>query len=144
MVAALFSFASNIAPDDGSRKQLVALERIRPVTQVSTAVPQPAAEIKMTGQEVYDKVCTACHAAGVAGAPKVGDKAAWELRTAQGMDALLNNAVAGIRGMPPKGGNPSLTETHLKDAIAYMLNETGIKTDATPSAAAPDAAPATP
>lgn len=136
MVAALVGVVGSIAPDDGSRKAAAVLERIAPVMRVSTAVPKPAAEVKLTGQEVYNKVCMACHAAGVLGAPKVGAKDLWEPRVAQGLDTLVNHAVNGIRAMPAKGGDPSLTEANIKDSIIYMLGETGIKTDAAPAAAA--------
>jgi len=147
MVGALVDVVGRVAPDDGSRKQVAVTERIKPVAQVALAVPKPAgAELKLSGQEVYNKVCTACHAAGVMGAPKVGAKDQWEPRFAQGLDTLVNHAVSGIRAMPPKGGNPALTDANLKDAIVYMLGETGIKTDAAPAAApAPtEAAPAAP
>ncbi len=146
LVAALVGVVRGVAPDDHSRKQVAVLDRIQPVARVSTALLKPAGEVKMTGQEVYNKVCTACHAAGVLGAPKIGDKALWEPRFAQGLDTLVNHAVTGIRAMPAKGGDPSLTETHLKDAVIYMLGESGIKTDAAaapaPAAAAPTPAPA--
>ena len=133
LVAALIGVVNSVAPDDGSRKQTAVLDRIQPVARVSTALPKPAGEVKMTGQEVYNKVCAACHAAGVLGAPKVGDKALWEPRFAQGLDTLVTHAVTGIRAMPAKGGDPSLTETHIKDSIIYMLGETGIKVDAAPA-----------
>ena len=131
MVGALVGRIGKVAPDDGSRKQVAVVERIKPVARVATAVPQPAgAELKLSGQEVFNKVCMACHATGAAGAPKVGAKDQWEPRFAQGLDTLVNHAVNGIRGMPAKGGNPALTEANLKDAIVYMLGETGIKADA--------------
>jgi cytochrome c5 len=63
------------------------------------------------------------------GAPKVGAKDQWEPRFAQGLDTLVNHAVNGIRSMPAKGGNPALSEVNIKDAVTYMLGETGIKTD---------------
>jgi len=136
MVAALVGVVGNIAPDDGSRKQAAVLERIKPVARVSFTAPKPAAasaELKLSGQEVYNKVCAACHAAGVMGAPKVGAKDQWEPRYAQGLDTLVKHSVTGIRAMPPKGGGSSLTETNIKDAVVYMLGETGIKTDAAPA-----------
>jgi cytochrome c5 len=146
MVAALMGVVGSVAPDDGSRRQAAILERIKPVAQVAFAVPKPAgAEVKLSGQEVYNKVCMACHATGAVGAPKVGAKDQWEPRVAQGLDTLVNHAVNGIRAMPAKGGNPSLTEANIKDSIVYMLGETGIKTNAAPAptAEAPaDAAPA--
>ena len=135
MVANLVGAFSRVASDDGSRKQTAALERIKPVARVAIAQPKaPGAEIKLSGQEVFNKVCAACHTAGVMGAPKVGAKDQWEPRFAQGLDTLVNHAVTGIRAMPAKGGNPSLTEANIKDTIIYMLGETGIKTDAAPAA----------
>jgi cytochrome c5 len=131
LVAALIGVISRVAPDDGSRKQAAVIERIRPVARATTALPKPAGtEVKLTGQEVYNKVCIACHAAGVMGAPKVGSKELWEPRLTQGLTGLVNNAVAGIRTMPAKGGDPSLTEANLKDTIVYMLDQTGLKADA--------------
>ena len=131
LVAALIGVISRVLSDDGSRKDVAVIERIKPVARVAIAVPKPAgAEIKLTGQEVYNKVCVACHAAGVLGAPKVGAKELWEPRLAQGLTGLVNNAVTGIRAMPAKGGNPSLTEANIHDAIVYMLDETVLKTDA--------------
>jgi cytochrome c5 len=130
LVAALVGVISRVAPDDGSRKQIAVIERIKPIARVATVMPKPASEVKLTGQEIYNKVCVACHAAGVMGAPKVGAKELWEPRLAQGLTGLVNNAVSGIRAMPAKGGDPSLTEANLKDAITYMLDQTGIKIDA--------------
>lgn len=140
LVAALVGVVRGIAPDDGSGRQAAVLEHIQPVARVSTAVPKPAVEVKMTGEEVYNKVCTACHASGVAGAPKLGDKALWEPRVAQGMSTLVSNSINGIRGMPARGGSPALTDANMHDAIAYMLEKAGIKTDGVP-APAPVAAP---
>jgi len=102
LVAALIGVVNSVAPDDGSRKQTAVLDRIQPVARVSTALPKPAGEVKMTGQEVYNKVCAACHAVGVLGAPKIGDKTLWEPRFAQGLDTLVTHAVTGIRAMPPR------------------------------------------
>ena len=131
LVAALIGVISRVPSDDGSRKEIAVIERIKPVARVAIAVPKPAgAEIKLTGQEVYNKVCVACHAAGVLGAPKVGVKELWEPRLAQGLTGLVNNAISGIRAMPAKGGDPSLTEANIRDSIVYMLDETGFKTDA--------------
>lgn len=130
LVAALIGIIRGVPADDGSRKQIAVIERIKPVARVATAVPKPAGEVKLTGQEVYNKVCVACHAAGVLGAPKVGSKELWEPRLAQGLTVLVNNSVTGIRAMPAKGGDPSLTEANLKEAIIYMLDQTGLKVDA--------------
>jgi cytochrome c5 len=136
MVAALIGVVGKVAPDDSSRKQAAVLERIKPVARVSFEQPKPAVAVKLSGSEVYNKVCAACHAAGTLGAPKTGAKDQWEPRFAQGLDTLVTHAVSGIRAMPAKGGDPSLTEANIKDSIVYMLGETGIKTEAAPTAAA--------
>lgn len=130
MVAALIGVVRNVAPDDSSRKQAAVLERIKPVARVSFEQPKPAVAVKLSGQEVYNKVCAACHAAGTLGAPKTGAKDQWEPRFAQGLDTLVTHAVSGIRAMPAKGGDPSLTEANIKEAVIYMLGETGIKVEA--------------
>ena len=80
-----------------------------------------------TGQSVYQSKCLACHATGAAGAPKMGDKADWEPRIAQGMDTLVKHAIEGFKGakgyMPPKGGFTSLSDDEVKAAVAYMVKE---------------------
>jgi len=94
----------------------------------SVAVPPPAAPQKSVaagandlGKKTFDSVCTACHTAGVAGAPKFGDKAAWAPRIAQGKNTLYNAALHGLRAMPAKGGNPSLSDEQVKAAVDYMV-----------------------
>lgn len=144
MAAALISVVGHVAPDDNSRRQAAALERIKPVARVSFEQPKPAVAVKLSGAEVYNKVCAACHTAGTLGAPKVGDKAQWETRLAQGLDTLVTHSVSGLRAMPAKGGDPSLTEANLKDAIGYMLDQAGIKTEASATAPAPAPAAAAP
>ena len=78
-----------------------------------------------SGKAVYDRACAMCHAAGVAGAPKLGDKAAWGPRIAQGNDTLYTHALKGFQGkagvMPPKGGNMSLKDEDVKAAVDYMV-----------------------
>ncbi len=75
---------------------------------------------------MYKQACFACHDAGVAGAPKIGDKAAWEARLAKGLDILNKHAIEGFTGdagnMPPKGGRTDLSDEAVKDAVAYMLS----------------------
>lgn len=72
------------------------------------------------GEKIYKTNCLVCHAAGVAGAPKMGDKGAWAPRVAQGMDVLLSHAVKGFKAMPPKGTCASCSDADLKAAIEYM------------------------
>ncbi|MEW6119317.1 MAG: c-type cytochrome [Pseudomonadota bacterium] len=79
------------------------------------------------GKAVYAANCAACHDAGVAGAPKLGDKAGWSARLAQGYDGLYQAALKGKNGMPAKGGNADLAEADLGHAVAYMFVEGGGK-----------------
>jgi cytochrome c5 len=93
-------------------------------TTVAAAAPAaaaPAAAAGGNGQSVYNSVCMACHAAGVAGAPKFGDKAAWAPRIAQGLPTLYNSAIKGKNAMPPKGGS-SAPDADIKAAVDYMVN----------------------
>lgn len=76
---------------------------------------------EMTGEQVFKSVCTTCHTAGVMGAPKFGDKAAWAPRIKQGEDTLVQHALKGIRMMPAKGGKSSLTDGEVKAAVEYMV-----------------------
>ena len=66
--------------------------------------------------------CAACHATGAAGAPKVGDKAAWKARIAAGMGTVVSNAIKGKGAMPPKGGRTNLTDAQIKSIVAYMVD----------------------
>lgn len=111
-------------------------ERIKPVGEVAVAgaqsqpAPAPGAAAAPTpvvrdGQQVYQASCVACHDAGIAGAPKVGDKDQWAKRFAKGRDALYASAVNGVQGsggvMPAKGGNPALSDAEVKAAVDYMV-----------------------
>ena len=83
----------------------------------------------LSGEAVYGQVCKTCHEAGLAGAPKTGDKAAWTARLAQGQATLVKNAIAGFQGkagvMPPKGGNADLTDAEVERAVVHMANLAG-------------------
>lgn len=70
---------------------------------------------------LYTQVCQVCHAAGVAGAPKLGDKAAWAPRLAQGIDGLTASAIKGKNAMPPKGGSAA-PDADIKVVVAYMVS----------------------
>lgn len=85
------------------------------------ALAQPA--LGADGKTVYGQTCAACHASGLAGAPKVGDKAAWAPRTGNGKAALVSSVVKGKGAMPPKAGNASLTDADIGAAIDYMLEQ---------------------
>lgn len=94
-----------------------------PVATVAAADGDKSAPSANKGKSVYDASCQACHAAGVAGAPKVGDKAAWAPRLGAGAAALQASAIKGKNAMPPKGGNASLSDDDVKAAVDYMVSQ---------------------
>jgi cytochrome c5 len=104
------------------------LERIKPVGTVVIA-EATAPKGSLTGQQVFAQVCKTCHETGLAGAPKLGDKALWGPRIAQGEQTLVQHAIAGFQGktgvMPPKGGNPDLTDDEVHRAVVYMADQAG-------------------
>jgi cytochrome c5 len=86
----------------------------------STAGAAPAAAAPTTGEQAFTQVCSACHATGVNGAPKIGDHAAWAPRIAQGKETLYKDAIAGKGNMPPKGGT-SWPDATIRMTVDYML-----------------------
>jgi cytochrome c5 len=98
------------------------IERIKPFGESNIgAVPVAAASSAVDGKGTYISACFACHGTGAAGAPKVGDKAAWKKRIAQGMSTLNDHAINGFKGMPAKGGNGSLSDAAVEAAVEYMV-----------------------
>ncbi len=95
------------------------------VTLAAALTVASAQASERNGKEVVEKVCGACHAAGVDGAPKIGDKKAWEKRAAQGLTSLTKNALSGIRKMPSHGGDLNVTDLEIGRAITYMVNQSG-------------------
>jgi cytochrome c5 len=108
-------------PDVAAEK---AASAIAPVARVEVAAVVANTGPK-TGEEVVTAVCGGCHTSGAAGSPKIGDNAAWAPRIAKGLDGLLKSAVEGLRAMPAKGGNPSLSDLELARAIVFMTNKSG-------------------
>ena len=96
---------------------------------------------ELGGKAAYDSACAACHGSGAAGAPKLGDVAAWRPRIATGLQALVNSTRAGKGAMPPKGGNAALTEEQLVGAVLYMIGQSRGAT-AAPTKTAAASAPA--
>jgi len=84
-----------------------------------------AAEMPKTGEALFQQTCSACHGAGIAGAPKAGDKAAWGPRIAKGKDTLYDHAMHGFTGtsgvMPAKGGRTDAPDDLVKQAVDYMV-----------------------
>ena len=127
------------AGSDGLSAQAVA-NRLRPVGHVEIKDLSDPASLK-NGDQVFAAVCTACHTAGVAGAPKLGDAGAWAPRIATGHEALLNAALKGKGAMGPQGGG-DYSDIEIDRAVVYMANQGGakfepLKTLAAAAAAAP-------
>jgi cytochrome c5 len=154
-VIALLSQLFTSTTRDTKEDEQHVLERIKPVGTVVLA-EAGAASGNLSGQQVFAQVCKTCHETGLAGAPKVGDKAAWAPRIAEGENTLVQHAIAGYQGktgvMPPKGGNPDLTDDEVHRAVVYLADQAGATwkepaptqtaSAAPPAAAAPAAAPA--
>ncbi len=100
-----------------------------PAAPAAAAAPAavPADPKLAAGKTVYDASCGGCHDAGMMGAPKPGDKAAWAPRIAQGVEVVTKNSIAGFTGkagmMPAKGGNPALTDEQITNAVAYIIDK---------------------
>ena len=95
----------------------------KPAAEPKAAAESKPAAASADGKAVYDKVCFACHAQGVAGAPKLGDKAAWAPRIKQGTATLVQSVTNGKGAMPPKAGMPSLTDGELRAGVEYMVSQ---------------------
>lgn len=99
--------------------------RIQPLARVemqSVVVAKSDGKAR-DGATIYQAICVVCHATGVAGAPKTGDKAAWAPRIATGIAAMLKNATNGKGAMPPRGGAADLTDAELKAAVEYLTGQ---------------------
>ena len=98
------------------------IDRIKPIGEVNIGkAPVMSASSGVDGKGTYQSACFACHGTGAAGAPKLGDKAAWKKRIAQGNKTLFDHAINGFKGMPAKGGNASLSDAAVKAAVEYMI-----------------------
>lgn len=122
---------------DGDEYQAAIADRIRPLGEVylpgeelqatgpvveAAAAPEPVAEV-LSGPQVYNSACIACHGTGVAGAPMVGDTDAWTPRIAQGADILNDHAINGFGLMIAKGGRNDLSDDDVTKAVTYMVDE---------------------
>jgi cytochrome c5 len=117
-------------PPHGGNPQLTDVEIQRAITYmvnqsgghwtepISTTSPVAA----RSGEEIVKAQCSKCHQAGVGGAPKIGDRAAWIPRLKPGLDVVVRSAINGHGGMPARGGMASLTDAELRSAIVYMFN----------------------
>jgi cytochrome c5 len=110
------------ATDERGMSEDAVAQRLKPVGEVVLAEADSTTGVR-SGEQVVNAVCQTCHGAGLVGAPKIGDKAAWQTRLAQGAKTLHEHAIKGIRAMPPKGGNPSLSDAEVSAAVDYMLKQ---------------------
>jgi len=106
-----------VVPAAASAPTQVAVAAV--TTAAATAAPTTLTAA--AAPALYTQICSVCHAAGVAGAPKFGDKAAWSPRAAQGIDALVASAIKGKGAMPPKGGSAA-SESEIRTVVTYMVN----------------------
>ena len=95
--------------------------------QVAEARQAEPVATTLSGPQVYNAACIACHGSGVGGAPMLADASNWQPRIAQGVETLHNHAISGYQGqagyMPPKGGRLDLSDKEIYDAIDYMLSQ---------------------
>ena len=121
-ITAVTALAMGSRPKAGDDEGIAT--RIQPVGRVELAAAAVGAAGPRTGEELVKTVCSACHATGAAGSPKIGDNAAWAPRLGQGLDGLVKSATNGKNAMPPKGGS-NASEFELTRAIVYMTNKSG-------------------
>ncbi len=124
LVVQLITGGLRVDPDSGAMTEEAIAERMKPVgelTVVAASDTSSAGTKAGGGEQVYNTVCQACHAIGLAGAPKVGDKGAWETRLAQGVETLYTSAIKGKNTMPPKGGALGTSDDDIKAAVDIMI-----------------------
>jgi len=119
--------AARIAPEGGvyaGNTGKAAMEAAAEAAK-KLAMSQVAYDGTTDGSVIFGKLCTACHGTGAGGAPKL-EKGLWADRVKQGVDVLVKHATEGFKGnagiMPPKGGNPSLTDEQVKSTVKWMLD----------------------
>ena len=116
--------AGHVDKDDPRMAEAAVKERIKSFGEVR-AIDPSAPRVEKTGEAVYTEVCSSCHGSGALGAPKLGSKGDWGKRNALGFDTLVKNATNGIRAMPPRGGNPDLSDIEMSRSVAHLANSGG-------------------
>jgi cytochrome c5 len=115
---------SKPSADPGALKPEAIAARIQPVGAVEIGAPAAPPGAR-SGEAIVKTTCAACHQAGVANAPKLGDKSAWAPHIKEGLNALVANAIKGVGAMPPRGGDASLTDAEVARAVVFMANQAG-------------------
>src|SRR4051812_12018746 len=145
LISIIASLAMRSSDREESGSDEAVAKRLQPVGQVVVAEGSDVPG-QQSGKQVVDAVCSACHATGALNAPKIGDAGAWgPLIKNDGQEHLTQMAISGIRQMPPKGGNPALTNDEVARAVAFMANQAGANWKEPPvQAAAPTQVAAAP
>lgn len=112
-----------MANQAGAKFKEPAAPKEKPVSAQTAAAAPAKTAAAVDGKAVYDKVCFACHQVSVAGSPKLGDKAAWAPRIGTGADAMVQSVIKGKGAMPPKAGNPALTDDEIRAAVNFMVSQ---------------------
>lgn len=120
LVAPKANAAGTVAPA-GAAPTTVATATATPAASAAPAATVAAAPAASPGKTMYDTACIACHAQGVGGAPKFGDKVAWADRVKDGLPHLVEEVIKGKGAMPPKGGRPDASDADIKAAVEYMV-----------------------
>jgi len=136
IIALAVNLRSTPESDANPSQQRLTEERIAPVAAVrvgaegqaelaaaenqAASAPDQGSQTGLSGEQIYQTVCMACHAAGVAGAPIPGTDAMRQRLAAKGLDGLVSSAISGLNVMPPKGGRPDLSDEEIHSAVQYM------------------------
>jgi cytochrome c5 len=102
-------------------------KRLKPVGELAFANAGGVAQGPRSGEDIYKTICSACHASGAAGAPKLGDKNDWAPRIKEGQKMLVETAIKGMGAMPPRGGVADLSNLEVERAVVYIANSAGAK-----------------
>jgi cytochrome c5 len=125
LIAILASLAMrSVEPSAKVKSDEAIANRLKPVGQVVVAEGSDVPG-QRTGKQIVEAVCSACHATGALNAPKIGEMGAWHDLIKEGHARLTEMAIKGIRQMPPRGGDPQLTDAEMARAVAYMANQAG-------------------
>lgn len=125
LVVKLVTGGMHLEHDTSAMSEDAVAKRLRPVGEVNvvSASQKKTGSAASGGEELFNSVCMACHGTGLAGAPKVGDKAAWKPRIAQGIDVLYTSAINGKNAMPPKGGAANASDADVKAAVDILVSK---------------------
>ncbi|MDC0423173.1 c-type cytochrome [Methylophilaceae bacterium] len=126
IVFATTKYEPSESPDKIVGEKKPSIENIAPVAEVKVMKDSTSdTKSAISGEKIAQANCAMCHASGLMNAPKIGDEGQWGPRIAQGKDMLVSNAINGIRTMPAKGGNTSLTDEEVAAAVIFMANASG-------------------